>query len=78
MITLFSVNACEVFLPYNCVVCIAVFGQWKNDEAALVQDHEEKLKQLRDEKAHVDEEYKKLLHKSKVFCCTAEGGVLSI
>ncbi|CAH0493074.1 unnamed protein product [Peronospora farinosa] len=38
---------------------------WKNDETALVQDHEEKLKQLRDEKAHIDEEYKKLLHKSK-------------
>ncbi|CAI5741930.1 unnamed protein product [Peronospora destructor] len=38
---------------------------WKNDEAALVQDHEEKVKELRDEKAHLDEEYKKLLHKSK-------------
>ncbi|CAH0477041.1 unnamed protein product [Peronospora belbahrii] len=38
---------------------------WKNDEAALVQDHEEKLKQLQEEKTHVDEEYKKLLYKSK-------------
>ncbi|KAG2766779.1 hypothetical protein PC129_g32 [Phytophthora cactorum] len=38
---------------------------WKNDEAALIQDHEEKLQQLREEKAHGDEEYKKLLHKTK-------------
>ncbi|KUF90880.1 Centrosomal protein of 44 kDa [Phytophthora nicotianae] len=40
---------------------------WKNDEAAMIQDHDEKLKQLRDDKAHVDEEYKKLLHKTKDF-----------
>ncbi|KAJ8571326.1 hypothetical protein ON010_g5510 [Phytophthora cinnamomi] len=39
---------------------------WKNDEAALIQDNEEKIKQLRDEKAHGEEEYKKLLHKAKV------------
>ncbi|KAG6609804.1 E3 ubiquitin-protein ligase BRE1 2 [Phytophthora cinnamomi] len=38
---------------------------WKNDEAALIQDNEEKIKQLRDEKAHGEEEYKKLLHKAK-------------
>lgn len=38
----------------------------ENDEAALIQDNEEKIKQLRDEKAHGDEEYKKLLHKAKV------------
>ncbi|OWZ19149.1 hypothetical protein PHMEG_0006644 [Phytophthora megakarya] len=38
---------------------------WKNDEAALIQDHEDKIKQLRDEKAHGDEEYNKLLHKAK-------------
>ncbi|KAE9033529.1 hypothetical protein PR003_g8701 [Phytophthora rubi] len=38
---------------------------WKNDEAALIQDNEEKIKQLRDEKEHGDEEYKKLLLKAK-------------
>ncbi|KAF4040599.1 C3HC4 type (RING finger) zinc finger protein [Phytophthora infestans] len=38
---------------------------WKNDEAALAQEHEEKIQQLRDEKAHGDEEYKKVLHKTK-------------
>ncbi|KAL3666617.1 hypothetical protein V7S43_008240 [Phytophthora oleae] len=38
---------------------------WKNDEAALIQDHEEKISQLCDEKAHVDEEYDTLLHKAK-------------
>ncbi|KAG1700356.1 hypothetical protein DVH05_012157 [Phytophthora capsici] len=38
---------------------------WKNDEASLIQDHEEKISQLRDEKAHIDEEYNTLLHKAK-------------
>ncbi|KAL4151725.1 hypothetical protein PRNP1_008666 [Phytophthora ramorum] len=38
---------------------------WKNDEAALIQDHEEKFKKLQDEKVHGDEEYKKLIHKAK-------------
>uniref|UniRef100_A0AAV1V4V6 E3 ubiquitin protein ligase n=1 Tax=Peronospora matthiolae TaxID=2874970 RepID=A0AAV1V4V6_9STRA len=38
---------------------------WKNDEAVLVQAHKETIKQLQDEKAHADEEYNELLHKSK-------------
>ncbi|CAI5720495.1 unnamed protein product [Hyaloperonospora brassicae] len=38
---------------------------WKNDEAALLKTHNETIKQLQDEKAHVDVEYNELLQKSK-------------
>jgi len=46
--------------------CCTACEQWKNDEAGLIRDHEEKLKKLQDEKAHGDEEYKKLLDEVKV------------
>lgn len=38
---------------------------WKNDEAALIQDHEEKLKQLQDEKAQAVEELNKIREEAK-------------
>ncbi|TDH70624.1 uncharacterized protein CCR75_005093 [Bremia lactucae] len=43
----------------------ALESAWKNDEAVLIQGHEEKLNQLRQEKCHSNEEYTKLLHKTK-------------
>ncbi|KAI9908238.1 hypothetical protein PsorP6_003727 [Peronosclerospora sorghi] len=46
--------------------CKTLEVAWKNDEAALVEEHQAKVKQLRDEKALVDEEYSQLLLKSKV------------
>ncbi|KAL7693207.1 putative Zinc finger, RING-type, E3 ubiquitin ligase Bre1 [Plasmopara halstedii] len=38
---------------------------WEHDEATLVQEHEDKLNQLREEKKFSDEEYRKLIHKTK-------------
>ncbi|RLN95094.1 hypothetical protein BBJ28_00000114 [Nothophytophthora sp. Chile5] len=39
---------------------------WKKDEAAMIQTHEDKLQQLRDENAHTNEELAKIRHKAKV------------
>ncbi|RLN37869.1 hypothetical protein BBJ28_00000482 [Nothophytophthora sp. Chile5] len=39
---------------------------WKKDEAAMIQAHEDKLQQLRDENTHTNEELAKIRHKAKV------------
>ncbi|KAG7402185.1 E3 ubiquitin-protein ligase bre1 [Phytophthora boehmeriae] len=43
----------------------ALEAAWKNDEITLIQEHEEKLKQLQDEKAQAIDEYNKIKHKAK-------------
>ncbi|RLN69754.1 hypothetical protein BBP00_00000141 [Phytophthora kernoviae] len=43
----------------------ALEAAWENDESTLIQDHEEKLKQLQDEKAQAVDEYNKIQHKAK-------------
>lgn len=40
--------------------------QWKREEAQLKQTHEETLEQLREEKTHLNDEFAKIRHKSKV------------
>lgn len=51
--------------------------QWKREEAQLKQTHEETLEQLREEKTHLNDEFAKIRHKSKVSANSKRWGILS-